>query len=393
MKILVIPSWYPPNGGWFFKEHAMAVAAGGTQVDVIAGIYASIRKTNPLKWISKDRLIIKKEDNIREIIRRYPIIPFSEKLNYHGWVRMMLLLYDQYHQKFGHPDIIQVHSSLWAGVVASQIHKRYKVPYVITEHRSRFVGNSVEAHSMFRPWYTGPLQEAFRGAAAIVSVSPALHEKIIEIYPKAAEKLDVIFNMVDTHFFTPAQENTIKNRPFRLFSLAYLEPVKGINTLLEALKICNDRFPAEFELTIGGDGSERNYLEKFCQDHRITNLVRFAGKLNRDQVRQAMQTADAFVLPSRFEAFGVVYIEAMACGLPVIATRAGGPESFVKPGTGILINPNSPEELANAIYQVRSNYNSYSPAFIRDYAEKNFSRNGIAEKYIALYQKILHHKK
>jgi L-malate glycosyltransferase len=393
MRVLVIPSWYPPNGGWFFKEHAMAVAATGPQVDVMAGIYTSIRKTNPLKWISKDRIIIKKEDNIREIIKRYPIIPFSEKLNYHGWVRMMLLFYDQYHRQFGHPDIIQVHSSLWAGVVASQIYKRYKIPYVITEHRSRFVGNSAEALNMFRPWYTGPLQEAFKGAAAIISVSPALHAKIIEIHPKAGAKLDVIFNMVDTNFFTPPAGKVREKRPFRLFSLAYLEPVKGMDTLLEALKICNESFPGDFELTIGGDGTERRYLEKFCVDHKLVNQVRFTGILNREQVRQAMQSADAFVLPSRFEAFGVVYIEAMACGLPVIATRAGGPESFVKPGTGLLIEPNNPEELAKAIYHIKTNLNDYPSQFIRDYAEENFSRKGIAEKYIALYKKILRCKK
>jgi len=390
MKVLVIPSWYPPNGGWFFKEHAMAVAAGGPQVDVMAGIYASIRKTNPLRWFPREKLLIRKEENIREIIKRYPIIPFSEKLNYHGWVRMMLLFYDQYYRQFGHPDIIQVHSSLWAGVVASQIHKRHKVPYVITEHRSRFVGNSSEALNMFRPWYTGPLQEAFRGAAAIISVSPALQAKIIEIYPRAREKMDVIFNMVDTGFFTPPSEKTTSGKPFRLFSLAYLEPVKGMDTLLEALKICNDRFPGKFELTIGGDGSERHYLEKYCADHRIAKQVRFTGMLNRDQVREEMRSADAFVLPSRFEAFGVVYIEAMACGVPVIATRAGGPESFVIPGTGLLIEPNKPEELTNAIYKLHADVHQYSPQYIREYAEKNFSRQGIANKYITLYQNILH---
>ncbi len=392
MRVLVIPSWYPPNGGWFFKEHAMALAIAGAKVDVMAGVYSSLRRTNPLKWVMNEKAQVRKDDNIREFIKLHPIIPFSAKMNYHAWVRMMLLFYDKYFQQWGHPDIIQVHSSLWAGVVASHINKKYKIPYVITEHRSRFVYNTEEARSMFQPWHTSPLNEAFKSSKAIITVSNSLQKKIIDLYPPASEKLDIIFNMVDTDFFSPATFNKPENKKFELFCLANLEYAKGVDILLEAFKIISSKLPGLFELTIGGDGPEKKALKIFCENNRLNNDVKFLGKLNRLQVRKNLLQADAFVLPSRFEAFGVVFIEAMACGLPVIATMAGGPESFIIEQTGMVVKPENPEALAEAIISVRDNYEKYPGNKIRDYAVNNFSRQRIAERYIELYHSIIEKK-
>jgi len=389
MKVLVIPSWYPPNGGWFFKEHAMAMATVGADVDVLAGIYSSLRRTNPLKWVSRATVEIKKDDHIREFIKFYPIIPYSEKMNYQAWVRKMLLFYDEYHKEWGHPDIIQVHSSLWAGVVASHIHKKHKIPYIITEHRSRFVYNTEDARKMFQPWHINPLIEAFKTSEAIITVSKSLHKKIIDLHPPASDKLDVIFNMVDTDFFSPVRCNSAGSGKFKLFCLANLEPVKGIDILLAAFKILKEKFPGKFELTIGGDGPERKALMIYCENNKLNNDVRFIGKLNRHQARDAFQMADAFVLPSRFEAFGVVFIEAMACGLPVIATMAGGPETFITQQTGIIAGPENPASLADAINTVRTNYNYYPADTIRAYAIEKFSRAKIAHQYLRLYQGII----
>jgi L-malate glycosyltransferase len=393
MKVLVIPSWYPPNGGSFFREHAIALATEGLHVDVLAGLYASIRKTPPLRWMTKDWVSINKEENIREITRICPIIPFSERLNYHAWIRTMLSFYDEYIKNWGHPDLIQVHSSLWAGVVASRISRQYKIPYVITEHRGRFVYNSQEAHNLFKPWYTGPLNEAFKHAEAIITVSQSLHKKIIDIHPMAEEKLGVIYNMGDTDFFKPGEIKKEESGIFHLFSLAYLERIKGMDTLIDAMEILNSRFPGKYHLTIGGDGSEKHFLQKRVQEKNLDKKITFPGKLNRQQILDAFHNADAFVLPSRFEAFGIVFIEAMSCGLPVIAGRSGGPESFITPQTGTIVNPDEPESLANAIYEMRNNNREYSAAHIRDYAVNTFSRPIIARKYTELYNTIIERRK
>ncbi len=389
MKILEIPSWYPPNGGWFFKEHAIALAAQGLQVDVLAGINTGIRDNYPLQRTTRQTMKVCRQDHIREYIRSYPVFPFSEKLNYQSWVRTMLSFYDQYIRDCGHPDIIQVHSSLWAGVVASQVYKRYKVPYVITEHRSRFVYNTREARKLFSPWYNGPLEEAFKLASAIVTVSDSLHPKIIDLYARAAEKLSVIHNMVDCDFFVPPVVQSPLAKVFRLFSLASMRPSKGLDTLLHAMYYLEKEMFGEFELYIGGEGRERKHLEKFAINHGLEGSVKFLGMLNRQQVLHEMQKADLFVLPSRFEAFGVPFIEAMATGLPVIAGRSGGPESFIIPETGRIVEPDQPELLATAIIEMRRNHQQYSPSLIRNYAVENFAREKIAQQYIDLYNSII----
>jgi L-malate glycosyltransferase len=389
MKVLVIPSWYPPNGGQFIREHAMALASAGMQVDVLAGLYTSIRKTSPLRWVSRDKMTIRKEENIREIVRMCPIIPFSERLNYHSWIRTMLSFYDEYIAKWGHPDIIQVHSSVWAGVVASQIKKRYKIPYIITEHRSRLVHNKAQAQSMFRPWYTGPLHEAFKNADAIITVSGALHNKIIDIHPRAEEKLGVIYNMVDTDFFLPAPIKRNNEKKLKLFTLASLEQTKGIDILIEALSILHSKFPGKFYLSIGGDGKDRELLRNMCKKRHLDKQVNFLGELNRPQVLAAFHKADVFVLPNRSEAFGVVFIEAMSCGLPVIAGRSGEPETFITAETGLIVTPDDPQELANAIYTMKLEYQKYNPEIIRDYIVNRFSKEEIASQYTHLYDVIV----
>ena len=103
-----------------------------------------------------------------------------------------------------------------------------------------------------------------------------------------------------------------------------------------------------------------------------------------------MQSCVCFVLPSRYETFGVVYIEAMACGKPVIAVANGGPDDFVKPFNGLLIKPGA-EELVQAFYEMighltRGNY--YQEEKISNYIKSKFSYEAIAEQLEAIYNSI-----
>jgi glycosyltransferase involved in cell wall biosynthesis len=102
-----------------------------------------------------------------------------------------------------------------------------------------------------------------------------------------------------------------------------------------------------------------------------------------------MQACDVFVLPSLVETFGVVVIEAMACGKPVIATTCGGPENFLLSEHGILVPPGDPEALASAMSLILSKLADYNPSSIRRYALTNFGSETFAENIIGIYEKIL----
>lgn len=386
-KILVIPSWYPPKGGYFFREHAIALAGEGMEVDVLAGLHTSLR-TLRLKELQDVRKIeVHTLDGITEYLKKYWIIPFSNRPNFHGWISMMLRFFRKYQERQGPPDLILAHSSIWAGLVAAFIKEKYGIPYVITEHRSRFVYNTPEARQQFEPWFFPYLKTAFEGAAAVVTVSEALQPLIREIAPETEGRLHCIPNMVDTDFFHLAKgEKPLK--PFRFFSLANLIPLKGMDTLIEAFAIATKTFQGDCQLVIGGDGTERPRLERLIVDKKLQGKVVFAGKLNRSQVLEQMQQAHAFVLASHFEAFGVVFIEAMATGLPLIATRSGGPGSIINKNNGLLAEPDKPDKLAEALHEMMNQYNQFQPAQIREEAITRYGKSAVARQYIELFDTI-----
>ncbi|MFW5793130.1 MAG: glycosyltransferase [Bacteroidota bacterium] len=388
MKVLVIPSWYPPNGGYFFREHAFAIAEQGPKVDVLACHYRSLKS-----WKGRSRLFGKKPIEISKIngITEYSsyvwIIPFTEEPNFRCWVKKTWKIFHEYIKVNGKPDIIQAHSSFSAGYVASLIFKAYKIPYILTEHRSRFIFNCNTAKSLFRSWHYPLIKQALDDCSSLVGVSNALFPKLHEISPKSKNKSLVIHNMVDTDFFTfdKTKKNIKSESQFKFITVAFLKEVKGIDVLLKAFNILHESNPGKYQLTIAGDGECRKELEQYVNDNRLNEYVEFLGLQNRDQIKKLMQSSDAFVLPSRFEAFGVVFIEAMACGLPVIATRAGGPETFIPEFAGKLCEIDNVNMLASQMKEIASNYNNYQGEQIREYAIANFSKEIVAKKYINLY--------
>ncbi|PQP32811.1 glycosyltransferase family 4 protein, partial [Desulfobacteraceae bacterium SEEP-SAG10] len=107
-------------------------------------------------------------------------------------------------------------------------------------------------------------------------------------------------------------------------------------------------------------------LQKLAQDLGIGDCVTFLGKLDRTQVLKEMNQCQAFVLSSEFETFGVVVIEALSQGKPVIATRCGGPEEILHAGNGILVQKNDKKSLADAMVCLRNDYLNYDSDCIRD---------------------------
>jgi len=135
----------------------------------------------------------------------------------------------------------------------------------------------------------------------------------------------------------------------RLVSLCRLVKGKGIHLVLRALGILDTkRIP--FQYVVGGEGAERPFLEALVDELGLRNRVRFAGYVNGEDKWTLLQNSDVFVLPSRFEGFGIAFIEAAAFGLPAVGTRdAGIPEAVLDGETGVLVAPDSPEDLAEAL--------------------------------------------
>ncbi|MDP4188777.1 MAG: glycosyltransferase, partial [Bacteroidota bacterium] len=164
--------------------------------------------------------------------------------------------------------------------------------------------------------------------------------------------------------------------------------LKGYDILLKAFAQLVSQNHNSFRLIIGGEGKEKKYLQRLAVRLKIGDKVTFTGNLDRLQVRQNLQMANVFVHPSRLESFGVVLIEAMACGLPLITTRCGGPEYIVTPETGLLVEPDNSGKLSDAMSYFVQNYNNYNRDGIRKFAMEHFNQHDVALQYLSLFKQL-----
>ncbi|MFO0972323.1 MAG: glycosyltransferase [Phycisphaerae bacterium] len=175
----------------------------------------------------------------------------------------------------------------------------------------------------------------------------------------------------------------------RFLCVASLLEIKGHDTLLHAFARVANELPRA-TLTLAGDGPLRGPLEALAAELRIAGRVRFLGKLSgAAAVRPAMLDADVFVLASRTEASGVVLIEAQSCGLPIVATRCGGPEAIVSPAAGRLVPVDDDAALAAAMCAVARDAGRFDQAAIRDACLAEHAPAAVGRRHVELYERAL----
>ena len=142
----------------------------------------------------------------------------------------------------------------------------------------------------------------------------------------------------------------------RLFCAARLSPEKGMAFAIEALRILRDK-GHNLELRVAGDGPSKQHLEALAKELEISDQVKFLGFLTEREIINELQNADLFVLPSFVEGLPVSAMEAMAVGVPVIATNIAGTSELVEDGqTGVLVRPSDPQALADAVIRLIGDY-------------------------------------
>lgn len=379
MRILVLASWYPDEdnslNGIFFKEQAEALKKYGLDI-VVLNI-----KLISIKYMLKKRknigLDIRNENNIN--IYRYKSYNFFPKL-YKIYIKYYSYLLKKCISKIekeeGKIDIVHIHSAFDAGIAYAE--SQLNIPYVITEHSSRYhrgIINKTEEKMLYK---------TFSRANRVISVGKGLAQKI-EIYCKNTTPI-IVPNMVKMSNNKIGTD--LKKNKFRFFSLAFLNNYKGMDVLIKAFKE-NEDILNSVELYIGGDGPEKNNLQKLINKYRLEKNIYLLGELNRNEVEYNMKNCDVFILASRIETFGVVFIEAMSQGKPVIGTKTGGPDTFINDKTGIVVEIDNVNELAKAIKDIYINYDKYDNKYIKEYCLNIFSEEKVSERLNEIYNEVI----
>ncbi|MBB6461526.1 glycosyltransferase [Flammeovirga kamogawensis] len=393
MRVLVIPSWYPPNGGQFFKNQILALKqeCSNLEVDVIYCQDDSLRGFSILKLLENNSFKIHKKDE--DGILTYRIkswsLPFFEKISSKLWCIKMFFLFKEYVKDTGFPDLIHVHSSLWGGEVAYNIKTKYNIPYVITEHRGRFIYNNSLSMSMFKPWYDKRLKKIFENASFTIPVGSNMSKKISNYIEKGSNTTIVpIPNQVDVSKFNIDYEIK-KYEEFTFISIAYLVEVKRFDILISAFNNFQLKYPKS-KLVIIGSGPLESKLKTQVDELNIHSKVVFLGYKNPFEINYYLNRSHAFALASSVEAQGVVTVEAMCTGLPVLGTDTLSPENIPN-GTGVTVKSEDINAFTNGMINIYENYSHYNKEKIRDIAVSTFSEKVIASRIFEIYKKTLSH--
>lgn len=284
------------------------------------------------------------------------------------------------------PDVVQLNVIQKQGLLALWLKKKYGIPYVIVEHWSGYLpenGMYMQMARIKREIYQKIVQEA----SVVLTVSVPL-QRAMQACGLEARRWGTIDNVVDDFFF---EHSAIRHQPSDIKNLLHVscfdERAKNIKGLLRAVKMLSEK-RTDWQLVLVGTGVDFEDVREYAESLDIPEgVMRWTGELTPREVAAEMQKADALVLSSRYETYGVVLAEAAAAGLPILSTPVGIAEE-----TGALIVPqeiaqNKAGTFAEFIEAIL--WNKGQRAKNQD-LKKRFSADFIGLKLKEVYDSCLH---
>ena len=305
-----------------------------------------------------------------------------------------------------------LHSHYWmSGMAAIKLKKDWGIPIVNMFHtlgvmKNRVAQSPEEIEGEYR---IDGEREVLKTVDKIIAATPAEYAQLLWLYQADVNKIIVIPPGVDIGKFYPIQADEAKEfvgvSPCgrMLLFVGRIEPLKGLDVLLEAICIMHQNEVLKenpFCLAIiGGDAEESaehedieiSRIKALTEKYGLRDLVTFLGQKNQDSLPYYYSAAEAVVVPSQYESFGMVALEAMACGTPVVASHVGGLAYLVQDGvTGFTVPVDDPAELADRLTSIiqnpglRDQMGKQAVLLAQDYAWDK-----IATRLLAVYEELL----
>ena len=282
-----------------------------------------------------------------------------------------------------HFDLVHFHFSIPTGLLAAAIPRK---PYVCSLHGIDVPGFVQEEARLFQ-WLTSKVnRRILNGAARLFAPSTQIAEMVRDACPTA--KIDIIPHGVEAHRFLSKKSYPTHARKF--VTIARLTPWKRIDRLVNTVLQLGNVYP-DITLDIFGEGEQRNAIEAIIDAANARDRIRLHGFTAKEDLYRSLKDYDAFVLPSVSEAFGVVFLEAMAAGLPVIGFNYGGPAEIVSEGVdGLLVGSDTDAALSGAMEKLiaEAGLAESMGRNARKAALEKFSWTAIASRYLDAYRDV-----
>ena len=383
MRILLIPSSYPPVIGGLqtvIHDLARSLKAKGYEVEVVTNRYPrSLRASEVLEGVRIHRYLFL-TPNIAYLQRGRPDL-FLASLYFYpvGLFRLFRLM------RSFQPDVVNVHFPDSQTNFILALSKYFKSRLVVSLHGDE-IDRYFENNSNSNLDNKKSLVKILKNANVITACSQHLLKRAIRLQKSIETKAHTIHNGVDASLFTTAK-SYMHPKPY-ILGLGRLVFQKGFDLLLESFKQIASEFN-NLDLILAGEGTRSQELQEQTQSLGIEKKVHFLGGVNLKKVGQLLKGCECFVVPSRWEPFGIVILEAMVCAKPVIATSSGGPQEIIEDGVnGLLVKNKDTKALASAIQRILTDSDLKKSIALNGVKRvKDFTLTNMVEKYVEVLSK------
>ena len=377
------PRWVGDGQAAFVWEAIRAVARQGVHVEVIAmhspGVPTNeymegVRITRPRYWWPERWELLRKEGaaGLPATWRKYPLVR----------LQLFPLLFVHTLTTARHARRCDLIHAEWSFSAAAAVLSRWlhRSPILATLQGSDIfqatrhpVGSHLTRHVLQHCDRITALSRALQQATAAVGVP--------------VERIKIVPNGVDTNRFLPPRDG--EREKLILYVGSFIER-KGLRYLLDAMPEILRGFP-DFRLVLIGEGPQEIALRQQAEELGIAERTVFIGFQPQDEIKRWMQKAKALVLPSLEEGMGVVLLEALACGTPLVASQIDGIQDVVTPDVGVLVPPADPQALAEGLRKILTKPGSWDEMSLaaRERAVSHYDWDHVASQFVELYRTML----
>lgn len=378
MKVYIVSRGYPTDkykmNGIFEMDQAKALKKAGLDVVFLSVDLRSLRRK---RKFGTNSFIHK---GIRVYSIDIPLGNIPKNILYKIGIWATRKIYKLARKEQGKPDIIHTFFTDQAYMVTKAFEDK-GIPIVVTECNSHINKDGKEDIDTS---LCKAADYAYRHVDQLISVSPDFQGKIQKNFGVDSKVVTVIPDLV-IFDYKPEEKDP---RTFNFVSTGRITVAKGMEDLIDAFHMAFKDDESVY-LDIFGDGEAREALEKKVDQLGLSHRIKFWGMTDRGQIAKEYQKADAFAMFSHSETFGLAYLEALASGLPVIATRCGGPEHLINEENGILVGVKDVEDQARAMKYMKENTSQYDNEKIAKWANTQYSAKSITEDVVAIYKELV----
>ena len=362
--VLHLAKWYPNNKepllGIFVRKHILSLSKSYN--NKVISTYETDELNDSIKRV------VNNIDGVEEIV-------FYHKKGRFTKLKLYKRIWNEIQSS--NASITHAHIMGWTSTFAYLKYLLHKTPYYISEHWSGYHYGLFTSQNFL----TKQLKKrSASNAEKVFTVSQSLLNDMFSCGIKASYK--VIGNVVDGKVLEEQ-----KNATFSFIFVGDLEQShKNVSGILKSFSTLKNEI--NIRLDIVGDGIDQTQYKQLSTALNLNDSVKFHGSIPNSEVYKLLAQAQVLVLNSNYETFSIICGEALQCGIPVISTRCGGPESFLTDKTGILIEPKNEIQLCDAMREIHKNYNSYKTKGLKKVALQ-YSPAYIGGEICKEYAKVL----